>query len=214
MNLIKEIEKNNYTKEYSKNGGIGYQNIKQSLVLEKNQILMSSLLHVICPPMSEDDFEAFEAELGIKLNKNLVDFYNKYNGVQMFSGAFSIYGFGRVLINGHYLSPRGMDDICSPYHLIDENNGAINEEKIKLGSLCDKPLYYNNKTGVLTYEDDGKVEQWQSLDDGIEDIYNGLYAQYLPNGVVKNPTIIDNYVFNTPEHFRQQASEATEQQKS
>jgi len=214
MDLIKEIEKNNYTKEFSKNRGVGYQKIRQFFKLEKGQILMSGLLHVLCPPISKDDFKAFESELGIKLNNDLIDFYNKYNGVQLFSGAFSIYGFGRVLVDGYYLSPRGMEGICSPYHLIDENNGRIIEERIRLGTLCEKPLYYNNKTGVLTYEDDGKVEKWNNLDDGIEDIYNVLYAQYLPNGIAKNPIKIDNYIFNTPEHFRQRVREVTDQQKS
>ncbi len=213
MNLIQEIEKNDYKMELSKNNAKCYQNIRDIMIERDGRMYYSGYLHLMCPPISKKDFDAFEAELGIKLNKDLIRFYKKFNGFMMFSGSFNIFGFGRVFEDGHYFVSRD-EDMCLPYHLFNENSNIINEQKIKLGSLCDKPLYYNNKTGVLTYEDEGRIEQWQNLDEGIEDIYNSLYVQYLPNGVVKKPAVVGDLAFNQPEHFRQQSSEATNLQKN
>ena len=197
MDLIKEIEKNNYTIEYSKNGAKCYQNLKNIVKVQKNQIFMSKYLHKVCVGLNAEDLKCFESELKIKLNKDLIDFYKRYNGFHLFSGAFDIFGFGRIFENGYYLVSREID-ICLPYHLLNENEGSIKDEKFKIGVICDKPLYYNNKTGVVTLDKGEEVEQWKNLDECIDDVYHRLYVQYLPNGVIKKQRIEDEFIFNTP----------------
>ena len=200
MDLLKEIEKNNYTVEYSKNGARCYQNLKVIVNIQKNQIFAGKYLHKVCVGLNAEDLKCFEAELKIKLNKDLLDFYKRYNGFHLFSGAFDIFGFGRIFEDGYYLVSRE-SDICLPYHLFDENDGIINEEKFKIGVICYKPLYYDNKTGVVTLDKGEEVERWKNLDECIEDVYHRLYVQYLPNGVIKKQRIEDEFIFNTPENL-------------
>ena len=197
MDLIKEIEKNNYELEYSENGAKCYQNLKGIVKLEKDQIFIGKYLHKVCCGLNDEELKNFEAMFNIKLNKDLIKFYKKYNGFHFFSGSFDIFGFGRICKDGCYFVSRD-PDICLPYHLLDYNE-KINEEAIVIGSILDNKLYYNNKTGIVTLDNEGKIEKWKNLDDCIEDIYHRLYVQYLPNGIAKNPKIKKKLVFNEPE---------------
>jgi SMI1 / KNR4 family (SUKH-1) len=49
-------------------------------------------LHLLFPPLSDDEISEIESEMGIRLPESLKDFFSLANGLSLFSGTLSIYG--------------------------------------------------------------------------------------------------------------------------
>ena len=198
FNLKKEASRRKLTKHISKNGTICYFIDKSQYPLKERQMLLAFQFHSIYAPINNRDYAYFIEEQGIVPHKNFTDFYKKYNGLNLFSGTFCIYGFGRIFEDGHYLLSRDPDsDIYLPYHLYDHTETYLKNGIARTGSLCDAPIMYDNNTGKLSCVTDKKSFEWDNFFDCIEEVYKILDDKYLDNGFAKKPTILDDiYVFN------------------
>lgn len=200
MNLIKEIEKNNYSKFKTKNNAIRYQNIKEILKLEKGQELMGVYLHEIYSGLNNRDIKAFKEEFDFDIHPSLLEHLKKYNGFNLFSGSFVLYGFGRVFENGKYFLTRDIESPL-PFHLADHNYGQTTVDNLIIGSFCETLIILNNLNGVISRKSqNGQIlEQWDSLNSCIEDLYSKIFHHYYSNGLAKNPSVINNTVYNMPD---------------
>ena len=129
--------------------------------------------------------------------KQYIDFLKKNNGVYLFSGTFTIYGFGRIKVNGLYMISRD-PLIPLPFHLFDENGRRIDKRKMKIGSVCENPLFLDNTTGEVTRLDkQGKmVEKWTSIENCTNNLVERLEKWYDKQGICTSPIIIENMFFN------------------
>ena len=195
MNYIQTIENHGYQKFPSKNGAINYQDVES--IYNGKLMFVAKYLHTIFPPLSQDDFKAFLKEINVDVHQDFVDFLKKNNGVYLFSGTFTIYGFGRIKVNGLYMISRD-PLIPLPFHLFDENGRRIDKRKMKIGSVCENPLFLDNTTGEVTRLDkQGKmVEKWTSIENCTNNLVERLEKWYDKQGICTSPIIIENMFFN------------------
>lgn len=203
FNLKKEVSRRKLTKHISKNGTICYFIDKSNYPLKEGQMLLAFQFHCIYAPINNRDYAYFIEEQGIVPHKNFTDFYKKYNGLNLFSGTFCIYGFGKEYSDGHYLFNRDPDsDILLPFDLKVNGDTYFKNGIIHIGSICDIPIIYDNNTGKLSYATDKRNFEWNNFFDCIEEVYKILDDKYFDNGFAKEPSILDDiYVFNSPKEL-------------
>lgn len=193
MDILNKIREKKYSELLTDNGAIQFQDVGS--IYKGKLIFMSKYLHTVFPALKHEDYLAFINELGININESLKTFLTEHNGLDLFSGSIAVYGFGRVRVNGVYLTSRNPYKPL-PFHMYDENNGKINSRMLKIGSVCEKPLYIDNETGVITLGEKDKLMAWKCLNDCLDDLYCKVGEYYDDNGLCKNPVIIKNYCFN------------------
>lgn len=200
MNLKKEIEKHKYTQYEKANGTICYQNVKELVTLKDGQWFGALYLHELYKGLNSRDLEAFKRQFNFELHKDLLNFMKIYNGVNLFSNTFAIYGFGKTFSNGSYYIFRDIENPM-PFDMANENSRKVQKEELKIGSICDFKMYLNNVTGVVTYKNnDGSIiKEWKSLPDCIKDVFKKLDSQYLPNGLYKELNFEKESIFNQPD---------------
>ena len=195
MNFKEIIEKHGYQKYPSNNGAINYQDVR-SLYTGK-LVFVGKYLHTLFPSLLQDDLMSFLSEINVDVHHNFIEFLKKNNGLDLFSGSFVIYGFGRIKVNGLYILSRD-PSISLPFHLFDENGRRIDKQKMKIGSVCDNPLFLDNTTGEVTRLDkQGKmVEKWTSIENCTNNLVERLEKWYDKQGICTSPIIIENMFFN------------------
>lgn len=195
MDLLKEISKKNYEIEKSKNGAINFQNLKEKY--NGNGTFVGKYLHTIYPSLNKSLALKLEAELSVKIHDDLLKILALYNGFNLFSDSFNLYGFGKVLVNGSYQTTRDPLNPL-PFDLLTENNGKINEAKIKIGSVCEDSLFFDNTNGKVCRMDKKSklIESWSTISDCITSIYQRLDKCYDNIGFSKEPIVMGNLVFN------------------
>ncbi len=193
MNIYSLIKQNNFDETISKNHAICLCNLKKSFVVEKGKKFLGEYLHIIYPGLNENLLNAFKSEIGIKLPDEFISFLKENNGTYLFSGSLCVYGFGKILKDEMYVISRDIN-IKLPFHLYNENECKINEENIIVGSCMKSKIYLNNITRKYTWMNN----TWDKIETCIYDLYNKLSVHYNDKGVVDNPIILGNIVFNKP----------------
>ena len=133
MDLIKEIKKSKFTEEKTTNKALQFQNLRESYT--GKYTFIGKYLHIVYAGLDKETFDAFENELGIKPHNTISSLLKEYNGFNLFSNSFSLYGFGKIKQGNDYLTSRN-SSIPLPFGIYEENNGKINPKKIKIGSVC------------------------------------------------------------------------------
>lgn len=195
MEFFNKLSKHNYKKNKTENNVIQFQDVKS--IYKGNGIFIGKYLHVVFPGISKSDSEEFQRELSINVHKSFMGFLKTFNGLILFSGTFSIYGFGRIKIDNIYQASRD-PDFPLPYHLYDENNGKIIFDNLKIGSCCEDGLYLDNSSGIVKRIDKkgNEVEIWEKIDKCIDDLFDRFENHYDENGICKDSVIINNLFFN------------------
>lgn len=200
MKIINELSSNF---DLSDNGVMRCKDYKKAFINKhgNKHVLIGSYLHIIFKPIEDNNLDLLLREIGVELPEDYTKFLKKYNGLVLYSGSLSIYGFGREVING-LLQVNRNPSYEYPFHLSDYNQNIKSNNLLVIGSFNDMRLCYKvldlKKSIYLLDANDKVLNQWENIDEAMSILVNKLASLYDQNGVVKNPKVIGKYVFNRP----------------
>lgn len=192
INRIKELQPCSQTK----NGTLLYGDV-QALYREekKKYTVMGCYVHVVYPPLSDNmAIEQLKKEIPF-LSDDYLCFLKKYNGLNLFSTSFCLYGFGRLLSDGLYIVSRD-PDIMLPFHLGDYNKSG--NETYEIGTFCECKLVNDTvkQRYFLLNKKNTVVAEWETVQDLINDCIGELSIHFSEDGKAKTPKVIGKYIFN------------------
>ena len=182
-------------KKETLNGTTLYGDVQELYAEErKNYTVIGTYVHAVYKPINSEDIVQLKKEIPL-LTDDYLSFLNKYNGLNLFSDSFCLYGYGRILSNGKYITSRD-PSIVLPYHLGDYNKGVRNIYII--GTFCECKLLndVDNNCYLLFDKNNVTIFQWDNIQSLIMDCIDKLSCYYCANGKVKAPNIIGNLIFN------------------
>lgn len=206
MNIIKNL---NLSFTVSNNGVKRYFDFRDAMAKKYggNHVVMGKYLHIIFNPIKEKELEILIKEMGVNLPTDYIRLLKLYNGLVLYSGTLAIYGFGRELIDGMTQVNRN-PNYEYPFHLSDYNQNLTSTRQLTIGTFNDMKIIYNlQDNGNYVYLLDSKdnlISQWNNLENAISELVNEISNLYDEQGIVKNPKIVGNYVFNRPAKIKRE----------
>lgn len=182
-----------YDKTKTKNKTYLYGKNEKLLGSKYKKYNVIGYLHIIYDGINNRDLEFLASN--IDLPEDLVLFYKKHNGINLFSNTLKIYGLGLYFHKDEYIRSNSLD-IMLPYNLMDYKSSLFGQVFGKIGD--DYSIYYNKNKYIVVEDKSNKIKRdFKKINDLLDFYIESLEKEY-DKGVCKEPLIIKNILFNKP----------------
>jgi hypothetical protein len=172
-----------------------------TILIGKNSKLIGHLgptigyLHVLFHPISIEIINFLNNENNYKFSDELIKFYSEFNGFNLYSGAFKIFGSGYIKTAEGLRISRDEKNVL-PIHISIENLLYQKTNKLFLGTYGSNEIcLIGSEVSLLSKQN--IINKWGSIYDCFRDLLLELESQYV-DGVCLKPIKIKNLVFNKP----------------